>query len=212
MFGEFAIGESAIGESGGFVNIERRSGFDFFKTIISQYANSPVLLSLIGSITDAIDPTPEIDEFYRLIWNIETAQGYGLDVWGRIIGVGRVFQLPAPGAYLGFDDATDAFPFGEGIFFGGGNLTQNYALSDTAYRRVLYAKALSNICDGSIPAINKILRLLFGGYGNCFVVDNQNMTMVYSFGSSLSPVDLAIATQSGILPKPSGVSVSIVQN
>ena len=59
------------------------------KTILSQYDDSPTLLSMIESFNDAIDPTANITAFYENIWNVNTANGYGLDVWGQIVGVSR---------------------------------------------------------------------------------------------------------------------------
>ena len=53
-------------------------------TLASQYANSPALLAVIKGMNDSIDPTARIDDFYRLVWNVDTAVGHGLDVWGRI--------------------------------------------------------------------------------------------------------------------------------
>lgn len=212
MIGEESLGQLALAEavqSGG--NVATPT-FDWFSTVISQYANSPVLLKLIENLATYIDPTANFDAFYELVFDVDTAVGYGLDVWGRIVGVSRILQLPAPGLYLGFDEAGDAYTFNEGIFYGGGSLTNNYALSDTAYRRLILAKALANICDGSIPAINQILINLFAAdYGNCYVTDGGDMTMTYTFGALLSPVDYAIVSQSGVLPRPAGVSATIVQ-
>ena len=70
---------------------------------------------------------------------------------------------------------------------------------------------MSNICNGSIPAINQILMFIFPGMGNCYVTDGGNMTMSYTFGADLSAVQVAIITQTGILPRPAGVSATIVQ-
>lgn len=201
---EFAIATSTVYE------VETKSLFDWFATVISQYANSPVLLELIADFADYLDPNANLNQFYRLVFNVDTAEGYGLDVWGRIVGVSRVLYLPVPGVYFGFSEATPgAYPFGEGIFYGGGTLTSNFALSDTAYRRLILAKALANISDGSIPSINAILIALFSQYGNCYVIDGGNMSLKYSFGATLDPVDRAIVTQSGALPKPAGVSFTI---
>ncbi len=213
MLADRALGELAIAASPTPSSVAdlTSTAFDIFATVISQYANSPVLLELIANMAVYIDPTAKFDAFFTLIWNVDTAQGHGLDVWGRIVGVSRVLQLPADGDFFGFDEATDAFTFNEGIFYGGVNLTDNFALTDTAYRRLILAKALSNISDGSIPGINQILINLFSSYGNCYVTDGGNMTMTFTFGSDLSPVDFAIVSQSGILPKPAGVTVSIVQ-
>ena len=208
-----AIAELAIGESGdpyGGGGVTEK--FDWFATVISQYANSPVLLQLIENMAEYIDPAALFDDFFKLVFNVNTAQGYGLDVWGRIVGVSRVLQLPQDEEYLGFEQADpSAYTFGEGIFFNNSTLTANFALSDTAFRRLILAKALANISDGSIPSINQILINLFGDYGNCYVTDGGDMTMTYTFGSALSPVDYAIVAQSGVLPRPVGVAATIVQ-
>lgn len=179
------------------------------QTVISQYQNSPVLMRLIDNLVEYFDPTVRLNDFYNLIWNIDSAQGWGLDVWGRILGVGRLLHVPIPGDYLGWTEAGDAFTFGEGIWYGGAApLTENFYLSDGVYRRVLLAKAFANICDGSIPAINQILCDLFPDYGNCYVIDNLNMTMTYRFTDELSAPDSTLAQQSGVLPKPAGVAAS----
>ena len=65
---------------------------DVKKTIISQYAHSPVLLGLIERLNQCICPADKIEEFRRLVWDIETAEGYGLDVWGKIVGMERSFS------------------------------------------------------------------------------------------------------------------------
>jgi hypothetical protein len=210
MIGEESLAELSIAE--GFDSaLPASQVFDWFATVISQYANSPVLLSLIENIASHVDPTADVDAFFTLVFNVDTAVAHGLDVWGRIVGVSRVLQLPSVGDYFGFSESGDAHSFDEAPFYGGGTLTQNYALSDAAYRRLILAKALANICDGSIPAINQILINLFSQYGNCYVTDGGNMTMTYTFGSHLSQVDFAIVSQSGVLPRPAGVSATIVQ-
>lgn len=182
--------------------------FDYTKTLISQYANSPILVSLIQNMADAIDQTVNFDEFYEQVWNIETAAGWGLDVWGRIVGVSRVLHVPTPGTYLGFQQAASASPFGFGIWYGLGTTTNNYALTDDAYRRLILAKAALNITDCAIPSINQIIMTLFPGYGNSYVRDDGGMALTYVFGATLSPVDFAIVTQSGVLPRPVGVAAS----
>ena len=147
-----------------------------------------------------------------MIWNVDTAQGYGLDVWGRIVGVSRTLNVVSPGDYFGFQEALPGSqPFNQSPFYIGTPLTTNYELSDSAFRVLIFAKALSNICDGSIPAINQILMKLFPNRGNAYVVDGLDMTMIYKFEFVLTPVELAIVLQSGVLPKPTGVSATVQQ-
>ncbi len=199
--GEFVIGESPIGGI--------PPALDFNLTLISQYYNSPILYQLISNFQDYIDPTANLESFFDLIWNISSAQGYGLDVWGRIVGVGRVLQIPGTTPYFGFEEATDTKGFNLAPFYFVGGLSTNISLEDNDFRTLILAKALANVCDGSIPAINQILLNLFATGGKCYVIDNQNMTMVYNFNFHLTPVDKAIIAQSGILPRPCGVSVTI---
>jgi hypothetical protein len=213
---------------------------NYTATIYSQYANSPVITTALAAFNQWLDPTADLDLFYDDIFNIATAQGVGLDIWGRIVGVGRVLNV-ASGTYFGFAEAMDSSetPFNQEPFYSGETTTSNYALSDDAYRTLIYAKAYANLCNGSIPAINNILMTIFGMFGNAWVTDsptgffgfaeaadpaetpfNQQpfysgtsggMAMAYNFDFVLSPVDLAIITQSGVLPKPVGVFASIDQ-
>lgn len=184
---------------------------NWFDTIISQYAQSPALLALIDGFNQAVDPVTNINDFYRLVWDVSTAEGYGLDVWGRIVGVGRVLKIQSRGRFFGFGEAgtINITGFDVAPFYDGQILSQNHALTDDGFRTLIYAKAFANICDGSLAAINQILLTLFAGRGNCYVQDNQDMTMTYVFAFRLTPVESAIVAQSGILPKPTGVFATV---
>lgn len=200
--GSFIIGVSPIGTI---------IPFDYWDTIASQYANSATITALIGNMDAYIDQTANLDLFYDNIFNVATAQGYGLDVWGNIVNVSRILDVPQGANYFGFDEAEPGSnPFNTQAFFSGQQLTNNFILSDSSYRVLIYAKALANICDGSIPAMNQILLRLFPNRGNCFVTDGLDMTMAYTFQFVLTQVELAIVAQSGALPKPTGVALSIV--
>ena len=191
---------------------------NFTDTIMSQFSNSPTITQLITNFNTYIDPEANINAFYNMLWNVNTAVGYGLDVWGRIVGVGRVLQIPTS-AYFGMEGPSGAsgLPFDQAIFYSGQPLTTNYALLDDPYRTLILAKALFNISDGTISSINQILINLFGPTGllpvagNSYCTDGLNMTMTYTFGSTLDPVQTAIVYQSGVLPRPAGVAATVVQ-
>jgi len=181
--------------------------FDPLATVLSQYANSPAILALIDAFAQWLDPAARFDQFFDQFFNLRTAQGHGLDVWGRILGVNRVLGVPA-GVYLGFESDPGAKPFGFGILYRGGRATNNVALTDEAYRTLLFAKAALNITNASIGAINAILINLFG---DGYVRDNLDMSMTYVFTRALTPVETAIVYQSGVLPRPCGVSATVEQ-
>lgn len=181
---------------------------DWEQTVIRQYANSPRLLRLLSDFNDNIDSSAFFDLFYDNIWNPQTATGYGLDVWGRIVGVSRVLKVTTQD-YFGFSGgAPDMQPFNQAPFYSGGAVTSNYALSDTAFRRLIFAKAAANITDCSITSINEILMKMFAGRGDCYVSDLGGMAMQYVFKFTLQPVDVAVILNSGVLPRPAGVQVS----
>lgn len=203
--GNFIIGVSPIGDI-------PTGNFDVWATVLSQYANSSILMQLILNMDDYLDQTINFQSFFDLIMNVDTAQGYGLDVWGRIVNVSRTLSVTDPNSiFLGFEEAgSPAQPFNQAPFFSGQQVNDNFILTDTAYRTLIFAKALANICDGSIPAINQILLNLFPNRGNCYVVDGLDMTMTFKFEFVLSAVELAIISQSGALPTSTGVSLSVV--
>ncbi|EUK19240.1 DUF2612 domain-containing protein [Commensalibacter papalotli (ex Servin-Garciduenas et al. 2014)] len=74
---------------------------DYKKTVIAQYSNSPRMLALLDSIDHRIKVCGFFDNFYRNIWNVNTAQGFGLDIWGVIVGVNRTART-FMGFYWGF--------------------------------------------------------------------------------------------------------------
>lgn len=230
--GRFKIGVSPIGSI---------PAFDVWETVISQYANSSILTKLVTQFADFIDQTKNFDDFFDLIWNVDTAQGFGLDVWGRIVGVNRILTITSPGAYFGFEEAGDAVGFDQAPFYSGAPLTLNYVLSDQAYRQLILTKAMANITQCSIPVLNQMLLSLFPNRGNCYVTEGlqqgpwfgfeeagdglgfdqasfysgqsiNRMVMTYTFEFALNPVDLAIVQSSGVMPKPTGVKAAVVIN
>lgn len=203
--GSFAIGVSPIGTI---------PAFDFWTTVMAQYANSPILTGMIKSFNEAMDLTVPLENFYDLVWNVLTAQGYGLDVWGRIVGIagGRTVKIPGSVSLFGFGEAGSSWTgFDQGNFFTGEALTDNYILGDDDFRKMVLAKAAGNISDGAIPSVNAILLGLFPGRGDCYVADGLDMSLAYTFTFTLTPPELAIVSQLDVLPNPAGVVINVVQ-
>ncbi len=179
-----APGSNAVGQSFqiGIGPIGTIPAFDVWDTIASQYANSPILTGLIQAWDAAIDPTETLDQFYDHIWNPETCDNYGLDVWGRIVGLsGRVIQITGP-VFFGFQGNPNAVGFNQAPFYNGAGITTNYTMNDDLFRRVIFAKALANIGNTSIQWLNKILLTLFFGRGNCWVQDASPPPVSTFFG------------------------------
>ena len=179
---------------------------DVEQTILAQYANSPILLQLINNMNSYIDPTANLNNFYNQVQNVLTAQGYGLDVWGRIVGVSRTVPIPAGNNRFFFRESGVGTPFGpggSGPLADGSTGTTLYRLGDTAFRTLVLTKALANISVASCPAINQMLQNLFG-VGSAFCSDLGGMQMQITF-TNLSLLDFYILINSKVLPRPCGV-------
>lgn len=188
------------------------SPFDPSVTIARQYSNSPTIGQLVNSMHQYFDQSTNFNNFYNSIWNINTAAGYGLDVWGRIVNVPRTLTIPGTPNYFGFaEQGAGAQPLGQAPFYAGVTTTQTYSLADSAYRTLILTKALANISSSSASSINTLLGNLFYGRGRCYVVDQGGMQMMFTFEFALQPFEIAILTQSGVIPRPAGVSAKVMQ-
>lgn len=185
--------------------------YNVTQTQLAQYAQSPIISALIQDFNAWIDPTVNLQQFYFYLWNLGTAQGFGLDTWGAILGVSRYLQVVVSAPQVGFEGGpTTASPFNSAPFNSGVDATQTYALSDSDYRTLLFAKAFGNICATVIPVMNQLLTMVFGASGVCYVEDNGNMQMAYVFDFNPTNVQYAIIAQSNVLPNPTGVLVNII--
>ena len=178
---------------------------------MKQYAASPVIQQLIADRTSYF-PNDWQYQFYDNYWNVDSAQGIGLDIWGRIVVVGRNIQIPFVD-YFGFTTApTQSWsPFGQQSFYTGPASAKTFTLADNAYRVLILAKALANIAQTNARALNRALQQLFPGRGRAWVTDLGSMAMRYNFEFALEPWEVAVLLSDSALPRPAGVDVTIVQ-
>lgn len=182
---------------------------DIRETLLSQYANSPIITTILKKSNEAIDPRHSADEFYNLAVNVLTAQDFGLDIWGRIVGIGRGISIPDPDAdYFGFDGTEKYLPFNQAPFFGDINDQASYQMDDETYRKVIMMKAYSNILCATAPNINAFLKAAFTR-GRAYFLITGHMTARYIFEYRLSELEKNLIYNHNILPRPSGVEISI---
>lgn len=183
---------------------------DISETIIRQYSNSPRLLRLLEDFRDNLDPGAFYEMAMDNIFDPRTASGVGLDIWGRIVGVSRYIDV-AVDKYLGFAEASDlnTDTWGSAIWYnGGGTKAGSIAMADEMFRKLIFAKAWSNMSDGSIPSINGCLQMLFSDSGRVYAVDNRDKSITFTFEFQPDAAQIAIVENSGVMPVPAGVSFS----
>lgn len=156
---------------------------DLTNHIFWQYNNAPNLNSLINSKQNwfNINQTEFWENWINNVLNIQTANDYGLSIWGALLQIPRVYNVS-----------------GEDI-----------ALTTNQYRTVILARLRLLKTRATVPEINKLLKFLFGKYGKAYVTDNYNMTITYHFNFKLSDLQLAVLQNVTLLPRPAGVEVLI---
>ena len=171
-------------------------------TILSQYSASPHILELSKKFALRIDPAPDIDLFFEKVFDIESAVGWGLDNWGRILGIPRGVQV-ATTNWFGYY-GSQLQPWNNAPWFNPQQATQNFPLTDEAYRKLLIYKAAANIGSADAATINRLLSQVFK---NTFdhVVDNGDMSIRAVFSDYLQPVEIGILNTYGALNKGAGV-------
>jgi hypothetical protein len=102
------------------------------QTCTKQFGNSPILQQLLTNFNNYIDPTANLNNFYAQCWNITTAQGYGLDRIGRVVGVSRTINVPFAVTDANFKETGIGTPFGVAPFWDGSAIGANtFKLTDT---------------------------------------------------------------------------------
>lgn len=179
-----------------------------------QYAG-PTISSLLETHRQAVDLSSVWDEFISKCMRISTAEGEGLDGLGAIVGVSRYVRLisTAPARYFGFANAVDPdhpergpFGFNQAPFYSGA-VTYGYRLDDAQYRKLIKAKAATNIANCSILTINAILREVFGGEVYLRATGNMSFDIVFRWNPS--DVERTIALSDSI-PRKIGAKYTVV--
>lgn len=157
------------------------------KEIYHQYANSPKMVQFIESSANMISVINDMRNFYQYVFNINSAAGFGLDVWGDILNIPRSLLLEIEG------------------------VDTQYTMNDEEYRIVLKLAASKYISDAACENIYDALSLIFESYGNIYVTDLEGMHIRYSFEFLIPEILYAILKKTGVVPKPAGVDVEIYE-
>lgn len=184
-------------------------------TILTQYSASNRILSIIDTFNQAVSLSDFTDEFIEKVWDITTCETFGLDMWGKVVGVSRYIRAEIDNDCFGFSEADDGggypSPFGDSPFYAGIQETETVRLSNDAYRTLVLCKAFSNISIATIKDINKFLTMLFLDRGRAFCVDYGDMKMGIICEFKLEPYEISILQNYDVLPIPSGVLAMVRQ-
>lgn len=184
---------------------------DLLQAILWQYNDAARLISLAQQKSEWYEENQRDfwDAWVRDVFDLQTANDFGLAVWARILNVPLVASVPA---------TEDRPVFGFGAFnlnFHSGNFGRDTSgtvnLSTEQKRLVLRLRYFQLISNATVPEINAFLRLLFGDSGSVHVLDSLDMSFaVYVFDFIPSSAVLFVLQEFDLLPRPAGVGTSIL--
>ncbi|MDL2313401.1 DUF2612 domain-containing protein [Desulfovibrio sp. OttesenSCG-928-C14] len=189
--------------------------FDFhvnlLRCVLWQYNDAERLQSLLQSKQDWYGRNQE--EFWgwwiKNVFDLRTANDFGLSVWGKILLESRDAYVPG----MGID--YPAWGFGQyRRNFGRGNFRRAEAgyikLGVEQYRMLLRLRYYKLVSRGTVPEINAYLKRLFADEGRVYVLDPLDMSFaVYVFTYAPSSWQRFVLEDMDALPRPAGVGAKI---
>lgn len=179
---------------------------NLLQAILWEYEDAEKLLAIARAKQEWTNrnQTEFWSNWYRDVFNIDTANSFGLSVWARILDVKlQTVQAPEAGKF--------AFGFGKNhANFENGNFgldsDQAVRLTVDQQRTVIRMRYFQLTSRCTIPEINDFLAKLFKDQGLVFVVDSYDMSFVtFLFTFSPSSQIQFILDNYDLLPRPAAV-------
>lgn len=176
-------------------------------TLLWQYENAPNIKALLTAKQTVWDEdfTAFWTDFETNIFNLKTANDFGLSVWAIILGAPITYIITA-GGQPSWGFGTNHVNFTNGNFSSVGGSNATYTLSTETARVILQLRYFMLTGTCTVPAINRALKYIFAdNYGSAYLADGLNMTQNYVF-DFVPPSDMQFAFNNyDVLPRPAGV-------
>ena len=141
-------------------------------------------------------------------WGLDTAEGYNLDVLGRIFGVSRTSISMTEKEYLTYYEQTGGLGWGRGRWYVAGEaFRETILLNDFEFRFLIRARIWKLYQNPSIDYLTDALQDLTGEDAYIYDRGSSPMAMTVAYGSDVSDdsfIKFAIENFD-ILPRPVGV-------
>jgi hypothetical protein len=193
---------------------------DLLQALLWQYNEATAIQSLVGDKQDwyNMEQSDFWSEWYDDVFNLVTADTFGLSVWCIVLGV-PYFVNYSPvdvGEVWGFDD--DDFTSGNQNFENGNfadAANGRIVLSLDEQRFLLRLRYFQLTTRGDINSINLFLNYLFTDSacpytGTMWVLDGLDMTMTYVLNCDMSDAMRQVLVQYDLLPRPAAVGLKVV--
>lgn len=187
------------------------SSLNLMVAILWQYEDAEKLKAIVSAKQAWVNANQRDfwSSWYRDVFNIDTANAFGLSVWARI--------LDAP-LKINVSPQKKKVPFGFGSFnknFNIGNFgvdsDQSQGLNIEQQRLVIRFRYFQLTTRCAVPEINQFLSEMFGDLGPAYVTDPKDMSVItYNFGFTPDSQLQFVLDEFDLLPRPAGVGVKWV--
>ena len=188
---------------------------DLLRAVIWQYDDATALQSLLAAKQNwyIANQTAFWQDWYRDVFNLQTANDFGLSVWSILLGI-PLFIQPFPDdpdkLIFGFDgDGSDGCcqNFDNGTF---ANPVNGIELSTEQKRLVLKLRYFQLVTRTDVIDVNRFMAFAFADLGPFYMLDGLDMSIVYVALFAIDPQLLNVLLTYDILPRSTGVLLRFV--
>ena len=149
------------------------------------------------------------DDWYNNVYNLKTANDFGLKVWSVILDL-PLFgtNTPSPKDYKAFGFSPVGYNFGHSNFATDSN--SQYGLTTEQKRTLLRLRYYQLVARGNSWETNRFLREVFGS-GIIHVISNQDMTIDVVQTGSIDTEVLRAIKELDLIPRPATVQTRFVK-
>ncbi len=184
--------------------------FDFIinllQVILWQYNKAVNLKYILENEQDfyTLSHTDFWNDWYTNVFNLQTADDFGLSVWSIILQLPIQLTPPQPEnqRVWGFGQFRKNFENGNFAADGG-----SAGLTTEEKRLVLKLRYYQLVSNGAIPNTNEFLNFAFQNFGTCYVLENFGMEITVVFGFEIGSTLLAFIKKYDLIPRCSGVGI-----
>lgn len=171
------------------------------EVLLWQYNNATKLQTIIENKQAFLDTnfTQFFDDWYNDVFNLATANDFGLSVWAVILNVNFANAPATPSTWFSFDGVSANFD--NGIFYPENTIY----ISTEDKRTILQFRYKYLISNGNINDVCNAVQALFTG---ATVTDNLNMTITVNIPFTPTIEQLFILNNYNVIPVPAGVSIT----
>lgn len=186
------------------------ASLDLLKALLWQHDNAEKLITLMKFKQEWYnrEHTQFWDNWIRDVFNINTANDFGLSLWGRILDVPLSVTVQPTTGRPSWGFGVNNKNFGNAGF---GRATAGQIGMTTEQRRIVIRMRYFQLtCRPTVTEVNAFLATLFG-QGTVWVSDSLDMTFVtYVFRQVPDSQLTFILDNYDLLPRPSGVGVRYI--